>query len=154
MPVNLKNYIKRHGVKAEIVSPGVPTPTVTAAAEALSVPEDQIIKSLLFQGKGGGDFVLAIAVGNTKINTNKLAEAAGIRKPKLARPEVVEEVLGYPVGGAPPIGHRRPVKVVIDPAVLEQEAVYGGGGRDGLMLKIAPSEIVRLTKGQVADITG
>jgi len=153
MAINLKNYIKQHRVKAEIISPGVPTPTVTSAARALSVSEDQIIKSLLFQGKGGG-FVLAIAAGNAKINTNKLAEVAGIRKPKLARPEVVKEVLGYPVGGAPPIGHRRPVKVVVDRAVLEQEVVYGGGGREDLLLRITPTEIIRLTKAQVADITG
>ena len=154
MAINLKNYIKQHGVEAEIISPGVPTPTVTTAAKALSVSEDQIIKSLLFQGKGKGDFVLAIAAGNAKINTNKLAEVAGIRKPKLARPEVVKEVLGYPVGGAPPIGHRRPVKVIVDQAVLKQEVVYGGGGREDLLLKIAPAEIIRLTKAQVADITG
>lgn len=153
MSVNLRNYIKRHGVEAEIISPGTATPTVTAAAEALSVSEDQIIKSLLFQDRGEGDCVLAIAAGNTKIDTNKLAEVAGIRKLKLARPEVVEEVLGYPVGGTPPIGHRRPVKVVIDSAVLEQEVVYGGGGREDLLVKIVPSEITRLTKAQVADIT-
>ncbi|MBX5443826.1 aminoacyl-tRNA deacylase [Sphaerobacter sp.] len=150
-PDRLARYLAEHGVDAEILFPDQPTPTVPLAAEALGVPPDQIVKSLLFQGKDG-DCVLAIVRGTARVSRARLAAVTGLRQPKLAPPQVVRDLTGYEPGGTPPVGHLTPVPVVVDRAVLDEAVVFGGGGSDRTMLRIRPHDIVRLTRAVVADL--
>ena len=60
-------YLRERGVDTELLTPGVPMPTVPLAAAAIGVTEDQIIKSLLFRDSRG-DLVLAIASGTARID--------------------------------------------------------------------------------------
>ncbi|HET7036629.1 MAG TPA: YbaK/EbsC family protein [Thermomicrobiaceae bacterium] len=150
-PALLGRYLRQIGAAAEIVFPGAPTPTVPAAAAALGVAPARIVKSLLFQGSGG-EVVLAVTAGDRRVDRRKLVAASGLRQPKLADPALVLERTGYPAGGTPPIGHREPLRVLLDHAVLAEPVVFGGGGSDRAMLRIAPAEIVRLTGATVADL--
>lgn len=151
-PEHLERFLRDRGVPGEIVVPGAPTPTVSDAAAALGVPESRIVKSLLFQGSDD-EAVLVIARGDRRIDRRKLAQVSGLRQPKLASPDAVLSVTGYRVGGTPPVGHREPVRVVLDAAVMEEPVVYGGGGRDDTMLRISPADIQRLTGAVVADVS-
>ncbi|MDI3339040.1 MAG: YbaK/EbsC family protein [Sphaerobacter sp.] len=147
----LARYLAEHDIDAEILVPGQPTPTVPLAAAALGVDPDQIIKSLLFQGKDG-DCVLAVVRGTARVSRTRLTAATGLRQPKLAPPDVVRDRTGYEPGGTPPIGHVTPVPVVVDRAVLDEPVVFGGGGSDRAMLRIRSADIVRLTGARVADL--
>lgn len=146
--MGLLPYLKQKGIEAEIVAPGVPMPTVDTAAQAVGVTADRIIKSLLFEGRDG-DYVLVVANGNGKVDTKKLTKATGMRDPKLARPEVVLKVTGYPAGGTPPVGHRRKLRVVMDQRVAALDWGYAGGGKAEVLLKIRPADIIRLTDAEV-----
>ena len=53
----------------------------------------------------------------------------------------------------PPVGHLTTLNVIVDPAVLVEPVVFGGGGQSDLLLRIRPAEIVRLTGATVADVT-
>jgi len=55
------------------------------------------------------------------------------------------------VGGMPPFGHRRPLPVLLEAAVLEQPVVYAGGGSDGAMLRISPRELLRATAARLVS---
>lgn len=147
----LESYLREHGIEATLLFPGRDTSTVPAAAEALGVRPDQIVKSLLFSGKDGAT-VLVIARGNCRIDRRKLVAATGLRKPQLAPPDVVLEQTGYPAGGTPPVGHATRLRVFLDPAVLDEPIVYGGGGRDDAMLRIRPADILRLTGARVVPL--
>jgi uncharacterized protein len=147
----LRSGIASGAIDAEVVFPGVPTPTVPDAAVALGVSEREIIKSLLFED-GAGRVVLAIVSGTTRVNRQRLAGEIGAGRVKMATPERVLERTGYPAGGTPPVGHVAPLDVVIDRAVLGMPVVYGGGGTVDTLLRIRPSEIVRATGAKVADI--
>src|SRR4029079_5619611 len=85
-------------IVGELLYPGVPTPTVSAAALALGVTEAQILKSLLFVAPNGAAAV-AIVTGVSRVERGKLAAATGLGKLKMATPEVVLERTGYPAGG-------------------------------------------------------
>ncbi|MBI5167779.1 MAG: YbaK/EbsC family protein [candidate division NC10 bacterium] len=126
-------------------------PTVEAAARGLGVSEGEIIKSLLFQAKDGG-LVLAIAAGMGRINTKRLEQLTGLKGLRLAKPEVVLEATGYPAGGTPPVGHKNHLRVVVDWRVLELPYVYGGGGDPKVMMRIKPTDIIRLNQAKVQDI--
>lgn len=144
-------YLERHGYPAKLLQPGVPMPTVPAAAAAIGVAPEQILKSLLFVSDDGA-CVLAIAAGTGKINRSRLAAYCGVRKLTLADAATVRRVTGYPVGGVAPVGHVEPLRVVIDDRVMGLGVAFGGGGAEELLLEIAPADIQRLTGATVADI--
>ena len=152
-PLDLAEVIRTHGIDAEIVSPGVPMPTVDDAAAALGVSPERIFKSILFQAKSGA-CAMAIACGNGRVNAKRLEAITGLTRLRLASPEVALAVTGYPAGGTPPIGHRERFPVVVDAAVAAQAWGWAGGGRKELMVRIASADIVRLTGAEVAAIVG
>jgi Cys-tRNA(Pro) deacylase len=143
--------IQDGSIDAEMIEPGVPTPTVPDAARALGVEERQIIKSLLFAAKSG-EVVLAVLSGAARVSRQRLREASGLRGIELADPAVVLERTGYPAGGTPPVGHVSPLNVIVDTGMLDLPVVFGGGGRIDSLLRITPHEIVRVTNATLAPI--
>ncbi len=121
------------------------------AARALGVARHQIIKSLLFCA-ADGTCVLAIVRGDQRVDPERLRAACGGTPLKLAPASQVLAVTGFPAGATPPVGHAVPLRVLVDPAVLAEPLVYGGGGDERTMLEISPDEIVRLTGALVAAI--
>ena len=152
-PLDLADFLAAQQLDAEIVSPGVPMPSVAAAAAALRVAPDRIFKSILFAA-ADGRCAMAIACGTSRVDATRLAALTGLGRLRLASPEVALRVTGYPAGGTPPIGHRERFAVVVDTRVAAQEWGWGGGGRKELMVRIRSADIVRLTGATVADVIG
>src|SRR5262249_24155316 len=111
LPLDLAEFIRAQGLDAEIASPGVPMPTVDAAAAAPGAAPARIFKPTLFAARDGR-CVMAIACGNARVDAARLAALAGAERMHLASPEVALRVTGYPAGGTPPIGHRERFPVV------------------------------------------
>lgn len=150
-PSLLEQLIQSGEIDAEMIEPGVPTPTVPDAAQALGVEDRQIIKSLLFLAKTG-EHVLAILPGNARVSRKHLRDVTGLRGLELAAPSVVLEQTGYPAGGTPPVGHLNQLAVIVDRGVMELSVAFGGGGRIDALLRIRPAEIVRVTAARVERI--
>lgn len=147
-------YVEARGLDARLIAPQAAMPTVPLAAAALGVAERQIVKTIVFEGKkGSGTVAVAIVTGDRRVDRSKVAAVLALPVLKLASPHTVSAVIGYEVGGVPPVAHAEEVPVVVDRRVLELGAVYGGGGDDFHMLEIAPQDIVRLTKAVIADVT-
>jgi prolyl-tRNA editing enzyme YbaK/EbsC (Cys-tRNA(Pro) deacylase) len=144
-------FVDQAGSDASIVTPPADASTVEAAAAALAVPRSRIVKSLLFESRQG-DVLLVIAGGESRVDRQRLARAAGLGHLKLASPQRVLAVTGFAVGGMPPVGHRPDLSVIVDCRVFDEPVVFGGGGRSDLLLRIRPDEIVRLTNACVADV--
>ena len=112
-PDDLQRFIDENGIEAQLLREIGDTPTVPAAAAALSVEPDRILKTLLFLAQKPGDrdappapFVV-ISHGERRVEKRPLADlhGVGIKRIKLAPPDVVLQLLGYPAGGVPPFGH-------------------------------------------------
>lgn len=143
--------LHRLGIDAALIAPGVPMPTVPLAAAAAGVDPDDIVKSLLFADPGGA-VVLAIASGTGRIDRRKLAAVAHTGKLAMASEQVVLARTGYPAGGVAPVLHATAFPVVIDERVMDRPVVYGGGGAEDVLLRIAPAAIVSLTGAIIASI--
>ncbi|WP_233612306.1 aminoacyl-tRNA deacylase [Corallococcus sp. AB045] len=149
----LERYLRDSQVAATLINPGSDMPTVPLAAAALGVAPAQIVKTIVFEGKKDASRAcLAIAPGDIRIATAKVAAALQLTQLKLASAQTVLRLTGYAVGGVPPVGHATPLPVVIDSRVLPYDVVFGGGGDDQHMLRISPRDIQRLTGAVVADI--
>jgi prolyl-tRNA editing enzyme YbaK/EbsC (Cys-tRNA(Pro) deacylase) len=151
-PSDLAHFIAREGIAAELVPMDVETRTVPAAAAALGVAPAQIIKSLLFLVHEQP--VLVIARGDATVDRRAIADRFGVGKKqvKLAGADEVLAILGYPVGGVPPFGHVHQVPVLLDRAAQEWDVVYGGGGDDHTLLRVAPDELARITRAEWIEL--
>ncbi len=143
-PAHLARTIRQQGIHARLISDIGDTSTVQAAAAALGVSADQILKTLLFYIRGKPYIV--ISHGRPPVPARPLADHFGVgkRQIKLAKPEQVLLETGYPVGGVPPIGHVHPHPVIMARSILDYEIVFGGGGDDKTMLEIPVSELLRI----------
>lgn len=151
--MNLEAYLTKQGIDAKLIHLGKQTTTAWMAAEALGVPIEVVIKSILFQAKNGA-LVLVVAQGTGRIDTQKLAQATGIDGWRLAKPDMVLEATGYPVGGTPPVGLKRKIRTIVDTRAAALREVYAGGGSHDVMLRIRPVDIIRITHAEVHDILG
>ncbi len=151
-PDDLQAYLTAHNVPAEIVHPAAETPTVPAAAAALGVPVDQIVKTLLFFIDGQPYTV--IANGVRRVDPRKLATRFGTnrKKVRLAEGPAVIELTGYAPGTVPPLGHRQPLPALMDHGVLDHEVVYAGGGGIAAMLRVRSADLLRLTNAELVNV--
>jgi Cys-tRNA(Pro) deacylase len=144
-------WMVERGIVGELIRPGQPTPTVEAAATALGVTPEQVVKSLLFLVDG--DPYLVIVRGTTRVNTKKLLNTVTGKKARIATRDEVEAITGFPVGGTPPFAHREVLPVLIDQGVLTVDEVYAGGGSHDVMLRIKVTDLVQASSGRVVDVT-
>lgn len=161
-PADLQALIDAEGIAAELIDGLGDTPTVPAAAAALGVEPEQIIKTLLFLVEHQGEPrkpVVVISYGEQRVDKGRLAARWGVGKKRvsLAPAPVVLELLGYAAGGVPPFGHRTALPVVIDAGILKLReryagVIYGGGGDDRTMMKLTVDELLRVTGGEILDL--
>ncbi len=144
-------WMAERGIAGELVRPGEPTPTVEAAASALGVTPEQVVKSLLFLVDR--DPYLVIVRGTARVDRTKLLHGVGGKKARIATREEVERITGFPVGGTPPFAHRQALPVLIDQGVLSVEEIYAGGGSEDVMLRIRAADLREATRGRVVDVT-
>ena len=142
---NLGELIRRLG--GEIIDVGRSVKTVEQAVKATGSIPRQIVKSLLFISEAKGP-ILVIVDGESKVDLDRLAKFFG--SVRLAKPKEVKEITGYDVGGLPPVGI--PVETIVDPKVLENEFVIGGGGSIDKLSKLSPRKIVEYQKARILDV--
>jgi Cys-tRNA(Pro)/Cys-tRNA(Cys) deacylase len=162
---DVQAFIEAHHIDARLIRDIGHTPTVPAAAEALGVHPDQIVKTLLFlvraQETADSDpqAVVVISNGTNHIDKKALARRYGVGKKrvKLAPPELVLERVGYPAGGVPPFAHRLALPVLIDPSVVSladrfNGRIYAGGGDDMTMMELSVAELIRILHPEVLEL--
>ena len=122
----------------------------TEAATALGLPAAQVFKTLL--ARVDGALVVAVVPVTGQLDLKALAAALGGSKATMAEPADAERATGYVVGGIAPVGQKRPHPTVVDESALAHDVVYVSGGRRGLDLGLAPSDLVRVTGASTARI--
>ncbi len=154
-PDDLARFIADQSINTRLIGGIGETPTVSAAARGLGVRPEQIIKTLLFlvnlPDTPDRQPVVVISPGESRVETRLLAEHFGVGKKRvrLAPPDVVLALLGFPAGGVPPFGHITPLPLLLDSAVItfgDDSLVYGGGGDHQTMLELTVGELVRVTQ--------
>lgn len=120
------------------------------AASALGLDPEQVFKTLL--ADVDGSLVVGIVPVTGKLDLKALAAAVGGKKAEMADPKVAERRTGYVVGGISPIGQKMAHVTVIDETAELYDAVFVSGGRRGLDIEIAPSDLAKITGATFAEI--
>lgn len=129
-------------------------PAVTSygleAAAVLQLDPERVFKTLV--ADVDGRLVVGIVPVTGKLDLKALAVAAGGKKASMADPAVAERRTGYVVGGISPIGQKTRHATVLDETAELWDTVFVSGGRRGLDLEVAPTDLIAITDAIVADI--
>jgi len=126
------------------------TRSAADAARAIGVELGQIVKSLVFIVDG--EPVVALMSGANRLDEAQLARAAGGERAWRADATAVREATGFPVGGVPPFGHRRPLPTFVDEDLLGYDELWAAAGTPSHNFAIAPESLVRVTGGRVCEL--
>ena len=113
------------------------------SARALGVDEHAVIKTLVMQDEEKRP-LLVLMHGDREVSTRQLARQIDRKTVEPCDPAVAQRHTGYAVGGTSPFGTRKALPVYVERTVLDLERIYINGGRRGLLVSLAPHELVRV----------
>ena len=145
----------RKGVEIEIVTFSESTHTAEEAARAVGAEVGQIVKSLVFVSRGeveGPVPALALVSGANRVDVARLGAVLGEPEIRRATAREVQELTGFAIGGVPPIGLGRPVRVVMDPDLGRFPIVWAAAGTSTSVFAVPPGTLRSLANATVAPI--
>ena len=146
----VKSYINKNGINAEIIMfEAEQAKTSASAAEHLGCEVAQIAKSIVLKAENP---ILVIISGDMRVDLKKLSEVIE-EKAKLASPEYVLEEVGFIIGGVPPMGFDKPVRILMDKSVERFTEVFSSGGSRDSILRISVDELKNATKCELVDVS-
>ena len=146
----------RKGVTLDVHVFAESTHTAEEAAAAVGAELGQIVKSLVFVAPTRCRRARADPVPRLR------AQPRGPRSPRgrhRATPDVrrananeARELTGFTIGGIPPIGHGRTVRVIMDPDLGRFQVVWAAAGTPTAVFPVPPATLRMLSNAHVAPI--
>jgi prolyl-tRNA editing enzyme YbaK/EbsC (Cys-tRNA(Pro) deacylase) len=152
----VRDAAERKGVILDITVFDQSTHTAEEAAAAVGAELGQIVKSLVFvaPGEDGGlDAIICLVAGHNRVDLARLAAVTGERDVRRATAREADELTGFTIGGIPPIGHIRPVRVIMDPDLGRFETVWAAAGTPTAVFPVPPATLRTLANATVAPMT-
>jgi prolyl-tRNA editing enzyme YbaK/EbsC (Cys-tRNA(Pro) deacylase) len=148
-----QDALKGLGFSLQVVELPDSTRTAVEAAQAVGCQLGQIVKSLVFKGKHSERPILVIASGTNRVNERAIEALIGEPLGK-ADADFVRQRTGFSIGGVPPTGHSEPLQTFIDQDLLAFDEIWAAAGTPNAVFRLTPQDLVRMTGGQVINITG
>lgn len=120
--------------------------------EKLGLDKNKCIKTLVFNIKGE-IYIIAIR-GIDKLDYKKLAIVLSVKREyiKMADKYIIEEVLGYEIGGIAPFSENENIKIIYDKNILKIDNMYCGAGSNLKTLEICCEDLIKYIKPKIVDI--
>ena len=124
------------------------------SAEALGVPEHEVVKTLVMEARRSGspEPLVVLMHGDREVSTKQLARQIGAREVAPASPDAVEKHTGYVPGGVSPFGPRKRLPVYVERSILALPRVLVNGGRRGFLVEIEPEVFARVLGAVAVDV--
>ncbi|AXA66170.1 MULTISPECIES: Cys-tRNA(Pro) deacylase [Pseudomonas] len=113
------------------------------AVEKLGLAPETVFKTLLAASEKQELLVAIVPVAGT-LDLKALAQAAGVKKLEMAKPDQAQRSTGYLVGGISPLGQKKRLRTFIDGSAAELPSIHVSAGRRGLEVALAPTDLARL----------
>ncbi|BCX19067.1 MAG: Cys-tRNA(Pro)/Cys-tRNA(Cys) deacylase [Geminicoccaceae bacterium] len=126
-------------------------PIGEAAARALGIEPARLLKCLIVRTREGALAAVLLAADRT-LDLDAAARAFGTKRVELAPLAEAERATGYVKGGISPFGQRRRLPLLLDRAALAEPALFVNGGRRGLQLELATSDLLAATEARIAEL--
>jgi prolyl-tRNA editing enzyme YbaK/EbsC (Cys-tRNA(Pro) deacylase) len=144
----LRTFLASADVWHRFVEFSEPVRTVEQAGR--KVPAEKIAKSIVMIDSEARP-LLAIVKAQNRVSHKKIKTLLSVRDVRLATPDEVMKLSGYPVGGVPPFNQIK--RVLLDPKVLGNETCFVGGGDVNKLVEIKTNDLLQTLKPEVADLS-
>jgi prolyl-tRNA editing enzyme YbaK/EbsC (Cys-tRNA(Pro) deacylase) len=128
------------------------TRTASDAAQAIGCEVGQIAKSLVFQFLTSRKSLLVIASGSIRVNVDLLRSHLG-ESIVMADADYVRASTGFAIGGVPPLGHKSPIRTVIDQEIMQYDEIWAAAGTPHAVFRLTPDELISITQGEVIRVS-
>jgi prolyl-tRNA editing enzyme YbaK/EbsC (Cys-tRNA(Pro) deacylase) len=145
----------RKGVTLDVRQFSESTHTADEAADAVDAELGQIVKSLVFVAPGDNgalEPILCLVSGPNRVDLNRLAAVTGEPDVRRATANEARELTGFTIGGIPPFGHVRPIRVVMDPDLGRFPVVWAAAGTPTAVFPVPPGTLRMLANANVVQI--
>lgn len=127
--------------------------SATHLAESAGLDVACVFKTLVMHGDRSGHFVCLLA-GDAAVDLKKAAKVSGNKSCALLPLKDLLAVTGYIRGGCSPLAMKKALPTYLDEAAKAVPQIYVNGGQRGLQIFLAPEDLLRVTGGQWAALTG
>lgn len=147
------SYLKKRNIPFDLVTYEHVQKGAEFAARATGYPLELTVKTLVVE-TDRKQFCLALLPGNKELSLKKLAAVIGAKRAAMVDVKTAERLTGYLVGGISPFGTRQRLATVMEAGIAKKSEILINAGRRGMMLKMAPRDIVDALACRVAPIAG
>ncbi|HEX7431549.1 MAG TPA: YbaK/EbsC family protein [Candidatus Limnocylindrales bacterium] len=131
--------------------------TYTAEETAVTVEAEvgQIVKSLVFvapRPEGRLVPIICLVSGRNQVDLPLLAAVAGEFSIRQATVRQARELTGFSVGGIPPFGHGREVRILMDQDLCQYQWVWASAGVDNTVFRVPPRTLQMLANAVVTPL--
>ena len=120
-------------------------------ADKLGYDHKYVYKTLVTTGKSGGHYVFVIPI-EKEIDFKKAAKAVGEKSIEMLHLRELTPLTGYVRGGCSPLGMKKQFPTVVHESAASFDKIYISGGRIGTSITVNPDALLKVTRGQYADI--
>jgi prolyl-tRNA editing enzyme YbaK/EbsC (Cys-tRNA(Pro) deacylase) len=149
--LRIAQLLRDAGVDTQVVEFEQTTRTSAEAATAVGCDVAQIAKTIIFRGKTSGLAIVIVASGSNRVSESKVEALVG---EPLARADAdfVRDATGFAIGGVAPLGHTRPVKILLDEDLQRFETIWAAGGTPFSVFPLTADQLRQLTRAGWADV--
>lgn len=150
---NAVRIMEDAGVRFELMEYDIDEVELSAedAAAKTGVPEEQTFKTLCARGDKSGIMMVCVPAGR-ELDFKKLAAASGNKSAELVHLKEVLGLTGYIRGGCSPVGTKKKYPVYIDETAILFDYITVNAGQRGLLFKLNPEDLIRVTGAKEADL--
>ena len=135
------SYLKKKMIPYEVVKYEHDEKGAEFAARATGYPLERTVKTLVVE-LDRESYCLALLPGHRELDLRKLASLCGVKRSAMVDIKTAERLTGYLVGGISPFGTRQRLESIMESSILNNEEIIVNAGQRGVMLKMAPNDIV------------
>ena len=144
-------YLKKKKIPYEVVKYEHEEKGAEFAARATGYALERTVKTLVVELERRR-YCLALLPGHRELDLKKLAALCGAKRSAMVDIKTAERLTGYLVGGISPFGTQQRLKTLMEESILANEEILINAGQRGVMLKMAPGDIVAALDCKVMSI--
>ncbi len=122
------------------------------SARELGADEHTVIKTLVMEDDSENPLIVLMH-GDKEVSTKQLARILSVKRVAPCTPDVASKHTGYLVGGTSPFGTRRRMPVYLERSIASLDRIYINGGKRGYLVSLPVSELVRVLKPSLVDVS-
>jgi prolyl-tRNA editing enzyme YbaK/EbsC (Cys-tRNA(Pro) deacylase) len=149
--LRIAELVRDAGVDSQVVEFEQTTRTSAEAAAAVGCEVAQIAKTIVFRGKTSGLAVVVVASGANRVNEKKVEALVGEALGR-ADADFVRDATGFAIGGVAPVGHTKPIKMLLDEDLRRFESIWAAAGTPFAVFPLTPEQLRALTHAEWADV--